>query len=727
MMRATHRIGMALLVGGVGLGAALTALADEPLRYPKARTVDVVDDYNGVKVADPYRWLEDPDSPESREWIEAENDLTFRWLEQIPARDRIKARLEKIWDYDKYGLPVKRGDRYFFTKQTGLQNQAVWYVADALDDPGRELINPNDFSKDGTIALSSLAISDDGKLVAYGTSEGGSDWQTFHVRSVDSGKDLPDTIHWVKFSGASWTKDGKGFYYSRYDAPEEGAELQQANYYQKLYYHQLGTSQDEDVLVYHRPDEKEWGFSGDVTDDGRYLVISVWKGTERKNLLFYKDLTKADSPIVELVSKFDAQYSVIDNDGTTWWVETDLDAPRGRVIAIDLKSPARDNWKEVIPQTEDTLQGVSLVGNKFFCNYLHDAYTRIQVCDIEGRPEREVKLPDIGSAGGFGGKRGETETFYTFTSFNRPPTIYRYDIAKAKSTVYRAPQIDINPDDYKVEQVFYRSKDGTRVPMFIVAKKGMKRDGSNPTLLYGYGGFNISLTPSFSLTNLVWLEMGGVYALANLRGGGEYGKEWHDSGRLLHKQNVFDDFIAAGEFLVDNKYTSKDKLSIYGGSNGGLLVGACVNQRPDLFGAAVAAVGVMDMLRFPKFTIGWAWMSDYGDPNEPEHFRNLYSFSPYHNIKPGTDYPAVLIITADHDDRVVPAHSFKYAARLQAAQAGSAPILIRIETRAGHGAGKPTTKIIEEAADRMAFLVRTLKMDENVFARHGDDHGKQGM
>ncbi|MEP0753444.1 prolyl oligopeptidase family serine peptidase [Trichocoleus sp. Lan] len=684
---------------------------DKALTYPTSQKVDQVDDYHGTKVSDPYRWLEDPDSDETKAWVEAQNQVTFSYLNEIPVREKIKQRLTELWDYEKYSLPFKEGDRYFYFKNNGLQNQSVLYTLTSLDAEPKVLLDPNKLSEDGTIALSGIAISEDGNLMAYGLSTSGSDWQEWKVRNVETGEDLSDHLKWIKFSGASWTKDNQGFFYSRYDEPNETTKLEDVNYYQKLFYHQLGKPQSEDVLVYQRPDQKEWGFSGGVTEDGRYLIISIWKGSDPKNLVFYKDLTDPNAEVIELISEFEASYSFIDNDGSIFWFRTDLDAPRGRAIAIDTfnlpSSPvSKEEWQEIIPQAEEVLEGVGLLNNQFVTEYLKDARTQIKIFELNGSFVREVELPGIGSAGGFGGKRYDTETFYSFTSFTTPATIYRYDMVSGESTIFRQPKVDFNPDDYKTKQIFYRSKDGTHLPMFITYKKGLQLDGSNPTYLYGYGGFNVSLTPSFSVGNLVWMEMGGVYAVPNLRGGGEYGEEWHQGGTKLNKQNVFDDFIAAAEWLIANGYTTPEKLAIGGGSNGGLLVGACMTQRPDLFGAALPAVGVMDMLRFHKFTIGWAWTSDYGSPENPEEFNALYAYSPLHNLKPGTSYPATMITTADHDDRVVPAHSFKFAAALQAAHTGVAPVLIRIETKAGHGAGKPTTKIIEEVADRWAFLVR---------------------
>jgi prolyl oligopeptidase len=682
--------------------------ADKSLVYPPSPKVDQVDDYHGVQVADPYRWLEDPDSDESRQWIGAQNQVTFTYLNDIPARESLKQRLTQLWNYEKYGIPFKRQNRYFYFKNDGLQNQSVLYTLPELDAEPRVLLDPNTLSEDGTVALSGLAISEDAKLMAYGLSTSGSDWQEWKVRDVETGEDLPDHLKWIKFSGADWTLDGKGFFYSRYDEPNEATKLEDINYYQKLYFHQLGTSQAEDVLVYERPDEKNWMFGGEVTEDGDYLIISVSQGTDPRNLVFWKDLRNPEAPVVELINSFEAKFSLIDSEGTVFWFETDLDAPRGRVIAIDIAKPERENWQEVIPQADETLMGVNILNHQFVAFYLKDAYTQVKVFDLNGTFVREVELPGIGSAGGFGGKRHDTETFYSFTSFTTPTTIYRYDVVSGESSVFRQPTVDLNPDEYETKQVFYTSKDGTRVPMFITHKKGLELNGDNPTYLYGYGGFNISLTPSFSPSNIVWLEMGGVFAVPNLRGGGEYGEEWHQAGTKLNKQNVFDDFIAAAEWLIEHQYTSSKKLAIAGGSNGGLLVGACMTQRPELFGAALPAVGVMDMLRFHKFTIGWAWCSDYGSPENLEEFQALYAYSPLHNLKPETGYPATLITTADHDDRVVPAHSFKFAAALQEAHTGNNPVLIRIETKAGHGAGKPTAKVIEEIADRWAFLVRSL-------------------
>jgi prolyl oligopeptidase len=681
------------------------------LNYPETRTVDQVDTYHGLAVPDPYRWLEDPHAPESQAWIEAQNQVTFGYLEQLPGRDQLQQRLTELWNYERYGIPFKRGDRYFFYKNDGLQNQSVLYTLPTLEAEPTVLLDPNTLSADGTVALSSIAISENGAYLAYGLSASGSDWVEWQVRDIASGKDFDDHLKWVKFSGAAWTHDHQGWFYSRYDEPDATTKLEAVNYYQKLYYHRLGTPQSEDVLVYERPDQKEWGFSGGVTDDGRYLVISVWRGTDPRNLVFYKDLSSPDNPVVELISAFEAEFSYVGNEGTRFWFRTDLDAPKGRLLAIDLADPDRDHWQAVIPEAADTLQDVSLLNHQFVVDYLSDARSQVKIFDLQGQFVREVALPGIGTVGGFGGKRGDTETFYAFTGYNMPTTVYRYDCTTGASTVFRKPDVDVDPDDFVTKQIFYTSKDGTRVPMFITHKRGLKLDGQNPTLLYGYGGFNIPLTPYFSVSNLVWMEMGGVYAVANIRGGGEYGREWHRAGMRKNRQNVFDDFIAAAEWLIDNDYTAPEKLAIHGGSNGGLLVAACMVQRPDLFGAVLPAVGVLDMLRFNKFTIGWAWESDYGSPQDPDEFKVLHAYSPLHNLMQGEKYPAVMITTADHDDRVVPAHSFKFAAALQEAQGGEAPTLIRIETRAGHGAGKPTAKVIEEVRDRWAFLADNLGID----------------
>jgi prolyl oligopeptidase len=681
------------------------------LSYPPSPRHDQVGFYHGVAVPDPYRWLEDPQSAASRQWIEAQNQVTSAYLETLAGRSAIGDRLTQLWNFERYSTPFKQGGRYFYFKNDGLQNQSVLYTLPSLEAEPRMLLDPNTLSEDGTVSLSGMAVSENGAYLAYGLSSAGSDWVEWYVRDIATGVDTDDRLQWVKFSGASWSHDHQGFFYSRYDEPDETTKLEAVNYYQKLYYHRLGNPQGDDVLVYDRPDQKEWGFGGGVTEDGRYLIISVWKGTDPNNLVFYKDLRAPDSPVVELITEFEASYSFVDNEGPLFWFRTDLEAPKGRLIAIDIAQPERGAWQEIIPESDDTLEGVGLLNHQFVADYLKDAYTTIRIFSLTGELVREVALPGIGSAGGFDGKRGDTETFYSFTSFTVPSAIYRYDMVTGQSTLYRQPEVDFDPAAYTTTQVFYESKDGTRVPMFITHKTGLELNGQNPTLFYGYGGFSISLTPAFSVGNLVWMEMGGIYAVPNLRGGGEYGEEWHQAGTKLHKQTVFDDFIAAAEWLMAAGYTSPAKLAIMGGSNGGLLVGACMTQRPDLFAAALPAVGVMDMLRFNQFTIGWAWESDYGSPQNEAEFRALYAYSPLHNLKPGTAYPATLITTADHDDRVVPAHSFKFAAALQAAHQGAAPVLIRIETKAGHGAGKPTAKVIEEVADKWAFLAANLGME----------------
>ena len=705
------------LAGGVLLTGMSTSAVPAPaqtLQYPAARKSDVVDDYHGTRVPDPYRWLEDPDSPESRAWIEAQNRLTSAYLAEIPARAAIRERLTKLWNYPKYGAPFRKAGRYFFLKNDGLQNQSVLYKQASLAATPETLLDPNTFSDDGTVALSTLAVSDDGRLLAYGTAASGSDWEEFRVRDVVSAQDLPDHLKWIKFSGASWTKDGAGFFYSRYPEPSDKA-LTDVNRFQRLYYHRLGTDQAQDVLVYERPDQPDWGMNAQVTDDGRYAVLTVWLGTDRRNRVYYRDLKDPKHPritgdVVRLLDDFDASYTFVGNDGPVFYVLTDLDAPRKRLIAIDTRHPERGRWRELIPQGQDVLEGVQVIHDTFVANYMQDASSRLRLFALDGKMLKDLELPTLGSIGSISGERQDDEMFYAFTSFLYPTTIFRYDFKTRATSVFKAPTIDFDPSRYETKQVFYTSKDGTRVPMFITYKKGLTFDGSNPTYLYGYGGFNISLTPTFSVAMLVWLEMGGVIAVPNLRGGGEYGEEWHQGGMHEKKQNVFDDFIAAAEYLIAQRYTSTPKLAIAGGSNGGLLVGAAITQRPELFGAALPAVGVMDMLRFHKFTIGWAWVTDYGSADSAAQFPYLYKYSPLHNIRVGTRYPATLVTTADHDDRVVPGHSFKFTAALQAAQAGSQPVLIEIETKAGHGAGKPTSKLIEEQVDRFAFLVKNLGM-----------------
>jgi prolyl oligopeptidase len=682
------------------------------MTYPQTRRADQVDDYHGTKVVDPYRWLETDvrKSGEVASWVAAQNEVTFAYLKAIPEREGLQRRLTDLWNFERYSSPFKVGGRYFYSKNDGLQNQSVLYTMNSLNGEPRVLLDPNQWSKDGTVALSGISVSDDGKYLAYGVAEAGSDWKTWRVLAIDTGKVLDDAVRWVKFSAASWTKDGKGFFYSRYDEPKDAGQFQSLNFNQKVFYHRVGTPQADDVLVYRRPDQPTWSFHAEVTEDGRYLVIVTSAGTAHKYRITYKDLAEPYGLPIDLIDNFDNEYSFVGNDGPVFFFKTDVEAPRGRVIAIDLRQPERAHWKEIIPQAKETLSGVNLVGNQLVAEYLKDAKTQAKMYTPDGTFVRELEFPGIGTASGFHGRRTDTETFYTFSSFATPPTIYRYDLITGKSTPFRRSAVKFNPDDYEVKQVFYQSKDGTRVPMFLSHKKGIKLDDSNPTLLYGYGGFSIPLTPAFSISRIAWMEMGGVFAQANLRGGSEYGEEWHLAGTKLRKQNVFDDFIAAAQWLIDHHYTRPEKLAIQGGSNGGLLVGAAMTQRPELFGACLPAVGVMDMLRFQKFTAGRFWVDDYGSSDHPEEFKAIFAYSPYHNLKKGTKYPPTLVTTADTDDRVVPGHSFKFAAALQYAQAGPAPVLIRIETRAGHGAGKPTAKLIEETADQMAFLVKNLKM-----------------
>ena len=667
-----------------------------------------MDVIHGVRVADPYRWLEDIDSDETRAWIEAQNDLTFTYLNSIPLKEKIRRRMEELWNYEKFDVPVKYGGRYFFTRNDGLQNQSVLYWMESLEVEPRELLDPNGLSEDGTVALMEYSVSDDGKLLAYGVSASGSDWREWRVREVDTGRDLEDHLMWTKFTPAAWTPDCEGFFYSRFDPPEEGMTFKEANYNQKLCYHRIGATQSEDVLVYERPDHKEWRFRGDVTDDGRFLVITVTRGTLRENGVFYIDLEDGEWEVRELLKEFDSKYDFVGNDGTVFFFTTDLEAPMSRVIAVDLSDPLPSSWREVIPESRDSLRGVSFINDRFIAVYLHDVKSQILVYDMGGIQVGEVELPVIGSVTGFTGKRMDSETFYHLTGFTTPGTVYRYDAETGESSVFREPEIGFDPGEYVSEQVFYESKDGTRVPMFVCHRKGLKKDGNNPTYLYGYGGFNNALTPRFNVRNLVWIEMGGVFAQANMRGGGEYGKSWHEAGTKLKKQNVFDDFIGAAEWLIDRGYTSTPRLSISGRSNGGLLAGACLVQRPDLYGVVLPIVGVLDMLRFEKFTVGWGWVSDYGSVDNPDEFKALLAYSPYHNIKPGTKYPPTLVTTGDHDDRVFPAHSFKFASALQEAQAGPSPVLIRIDSKAGHGMGKPSSKLIEEYSDELAFIAENL-------------------
>ena len=690
-------------------GAAPAAMNESG--YPKAKAGTQTDDYHGTRIADPYRWMEDLDSAETRAWIEAENKLTFGRLAQIPGRDRIHEKLSAVWNYEKFSPPEKYGEHYFYTRNDGLQNQSVLYVAESLDAAPRVLLDPNKLSSDGTVALKSYSISDDGKFLAYGLSSGGSDWEEWRVLDVEAAKNTDDVLKWVKFSGASWRRDGTGFFYSRYDEPKSDA-LKAANKFQKLYFHRLGTKQSDDLLIYERKDQPEWMFGGSVTDDGRYLVISVSRSTEPKNLVLYRDLAKknAEATVETLIGEWDASYQFLGNTKDKFYFLTDNDAPRYRIIEVDLKHADKPHWKELVRQSDDTLQNVSVVNHLFVSEYMKDAHSAVKLYDEKGKSAGTIDLPGIGTAGGFSGRTRDKETFYTFSSFTTPPSIYRFDLTLKQNSLFKAPKVAFDAAPYETKQVFYTSKDGTKVPMFITAKKGLAMDGSNPTILYGYGGFNIPIQPAFSPAVAAWLELGGVYAVATLRGGGEYGREWHEAGIKTHKQNVFDDFIAAAEYLVAQKYTSPKRLAIRGASNGGLLVAATELQRPDLFAAAIPQVGVLDMLRFGDFTIGRAWESDYGSVTNADEFAALRAYSPLHNVKSGVDYPATLIITGDHDDRVFPAHSFKFAAAMQAADPNGKPILIRIETRAGHGQGKPTTMQIDEATDVYAFILNAFGM-----------------
>jgi prolyl oligopeptidase len=689
--------------------ASLSPETTPALTYPTARTVEQADDYFGTTVGDPYRWMEDVDSAELKTWVDAENELTQAYLSQVPSRETMQKRLMELINFERYTAPVRRGTRYFFSHNSGLQNQNVIYWQEGLEGEPKVLLDPNTFSADGTVAISGMSVTDDGSLAAYSIADAGSDWVKWHVRDVTTGNDLPDIVEWSKFSGAAWLKDGSGFFYEGYDAPEAEA-LKAANYFHKVFFHKLGTPQSEDKLIFDRPDDKELNLGAHVTDDGRYLVLYQSKGTSPNNEIAVKDLQQPDSAILRLIETADATYAPINNDGTLFWLLTTLDAPNGKVISIDLNHPEREHWKTVIPESKNKLSDISIIDNTFIANYLADAQSLIELRRLDGQLIERLKLPAIGTAYGFGGLREDTETFYQFTNFTTPGTIHRLNMKTRQSTLFRQPKLLFDPALYETTQIFFTSKDGTRVPMFLSHKKGLVLDGSAATLLYAYGGFNVPLMPEFSSAHVMWMEMGGIYAQPSLRGGGEYGEAWHEAGTRLKKQNVFDDFIAAAEWLVANKYTSAAKLAISGGSNGGMLVAACELQRPDLFGAVIAQVGVMDMLRFDKFTIGWAWKEEYGSPSEnAEEFAAIFKYSPLHNIRNGIEYPATLIMTGDHDDRVYPAHSFKYTAALQAAQTGSNPILIRVETRAGHGAGMPLSKRIEATVDQYAFLVKELK------------------
>jgi prolyl oligopeptidase len=674
--------------------------------YPETAKGDVVDNYHGTEVPDPYRWLEDDMSDETADWVKAQNEVTFSYLESIPFRDALKERMTEIWNYPKMGTPFKEGDLYFYSYNTGLQNQSVLYMKKSLEEEGEVFLDPNGFSDDGTVALAGLSFSNDHKYAAYGISRGGSDWREFFIKDVETGMDLEDHLEWIKFSGMSWYKDG--FFYTRYDKPEEGDKMKGANINAKVYYHRAGSGQSEDLLIHRDEAHPEWGFFVGVTEDEQYMFLAVEESTSG-NALAFRKAGIDDSPFTWLDEDFDDDYSPIGNHKNMLYVLTNNEAPLYRLVGIDLNNPGRENWVDIIPEHEkNVLESATLAGGKIIASYIQDASNTACVYQLDGSKLHEVSIPGIGSIGGFSGKMKDNTAFYSFTSFNYPTTTFKYNIEENISELFYTPEVDFDAEAYETKQVFYPSKDGTSIPMFIVHKKGVELNGSNPTLLYGYGGFNISMTPSFSTTRAVWLEQGGVFALANLRGGGEYGEAWHEAGTVLQKQNVFDDFIAAAEYLIAEQYTSSKRLAIYGGSNGGLLIGAVINQRPELFAAAIPMVGVMDMLRFHKFTIGRYWTVDYGSSDEPEEFKYLLGYSPIHNIAADMNYPAVLITTGDHDDRVVPAHSFKYAATLQEKYSGKNPVMIRINTDAGHGAGKPTDMAIQEYTDVWSFIYKNM-------------------
>lgn len=692
------------------IACAITASYAQEINYPKSKKVEQIDNYHGTIVLDPYRWLEDNLSSDTQNWVEEQNIITNEYLNSIPFRESIKNRLTELWDYERYSSPSKVGKYYVFSKNDGLQEQSVIYIQKGLEGQPEVLIDPNKFSDDGSVSLAGLSFSNDSKFASYQISRGGSDWREIFIIDLSTKELLQDHIHWIKFSGMSWYKDG--FFYSRYEEPKAEEKLQKSNEFHKVYYHKLGTSQDDDILICEDQENPKRGFSTNVTDDEKYLIISVWEGSSAENMIWYKDLS-SNKEIVKLIDKPDADYDVIDNIGDKLLVLTNLNTPNKRLVLIDLKNPSKDNWQTLVSETKDVIQGVSHVGNKLIVRYLKDANSKVKVYTEGGEFLNEIELPGLGTVSGFSGKKEDTETFYTFTSFTYPPTIYRYNIDNNKSVLFRKSELKFDMTGYETKQIFYESKDGTKIPLFVVHKKGLELNGKNPTLLYAYGGFNISMQPSFSVTRIPLLENGVVYAMACLRGGGEYGEEWHKAGMLDKKQNVFDDFIAAAEWLIENRYTSPEKLAIQGGSNGGLLVGAVINQRPELFKVAFPMVGVMDMLRFHKFTIGWAWVPEYGSSDNPEQFKFLYEYSPLHNLTEGVNYPAVMVTTADHDDRVVPAHSFKYAAALQEMNSGKNPTLIRIETKVGHGAGTSTSKSIELYTDLYSFMFYNMGLIPN--------------
>ena len=700
--------GLVPLIAALSLGSLSAArVKPMPIEYPKTERVDLVESQFGIPVADPYRWLENDVRTDSRvhDWVTAENAVTEAYLDQLPGRAFFRKRIKQIFDFERFGVPEKKGGRYFYSKNNGLQNQAVLYVRDTLDAAPRLLIDPNSWSKDGATALAEWVASEDGRKLLYSVQDGGTDWRTLKVLDVDTRRALDDEVKWVKYSGLAWAKDGSGFYYSRFPEPESSDQFQSLNENHAIYFHRLGTQQGADTLIFAEPDRPKLNNSAEVSDDGRWLIVSGSQGTDEAYDITLIDLTRPGATPLRFVTGLKDNWHYLGNRGDIFYWSTNRGAPRLRIVATDIRRPVGD-LREIVPEDTATLDGASIVGDRLIASYMVDAKTEIRTFDLDGKPKGIVALPGIGTAAGFDGDPGDPETFFAFTSFNYPTTIFRYDSATGATEIFAQPKVAFDPSEIAVEQRFYASKDGTRIPIFLVHRKDRPLTAAAPTLLYGYGGFNVSLTPAFSVTQLAWVEQGGVFALANLRGGGEYGKAWHDAGRLANKQNVFDDFIAAAEYLIAQGITTNDQLAINGGSNGGLLVGAVVNQRPDLFAAALPAVGVMDMLRFDRFTAGRYWVDDYGYPSKEADFRRLYAYSPYHNIRSGADYPAILVTTADTDDRVVPGHSFKYAAALQAADIGDRPHLIRIETRAGHGSGKPTDKIIDEYADMWAFIAQ---------------------
>ncbi|HEU4575190.1 MAG TPA: prolyl oligopeptidase family serine peptidase [Chitinophagaceae bacterium] len=688
---------------------AIPFLTMAQINYPVTRKVDTVTDYFGTKVPDPYRWLEDDNSPETKEWVIAQNKVTQDYLSQIPYRPQVKKRLEELWNYARYSSPFKEGAYYYFSKNDGLQNQSIIYRQKGLTGEPELFLDPNKLSDDGTAALGTMSFSRNSKYMAYAVAQSGSDWQKGYVIDVATKTKISDELDWLKFTGFSWKGD-EGFYYSRYPQPKEGDQLKGKNELQQVYYHKIGTPQSADILIYEDKDHPLRFAGVGLTEDERFLILTTSEGTSGNEIWVRDVQNPSQKKFSLLIPGFATEASIVDNVGDKLLLLTNDGAPNYHLVLVDPLKPAKENWQEIIPQKKEVLESVSTGGGYLFASYLKDAATRVYQYTYDGKLVREIELPGIGTAGGFGGKQKDKEFFYVFTSFNYPPTIFHYDITTGKSQLFRKTETKFNPADYETKQVFFSSKDGTRVPMFLTYKKGMKMDGNNPVLLYGYGGFNIPMTPAFSISNAFFMEQGGIYAQVSLRGGNEYGEDWHKAGMLHNKQNVFDDFIGAAEYLINEKYTSKDKLAIRGGSNGGLLIGAVMTQRPDLFKVAIPQVGVMDMLRYHKFTIGYAWAVEYGSSDKKNDFEYLYKYSPLHNLKDGVHYPATLVTTADHDDRVVPAHSFKFAARLQAANGGTNPTLIRIESKAGHGAGKPTSKQIDEATDIWSFIMYNLNM-----------------